>query len=277
MVATRRAPAAYLRGGAIAIYSPRSEEDRAADPYDRDSQAADYYSAVALGHQPAVWDLSDGSWGRGAAQGLYRTIASYVLELGCRHATGAVLEAGCGVGRTTYDCAAAMPGWSFVASDYAYRMCERAHDVLCGAEPIALASLAKRGFLTATLPARAPLGNVTVAQASVLDLPFEDGVFDCVVATLVIDRVAEPAAALKEMARVLAPEGRLVLSSPLNFRDPASWMSFGLRDGMLNLIGGAGLHVSAAFDGLSYHEIKDARGNGEEWRIAVCLAGHLKT
>lgn len=134
---------------------------------------------------------------------------------------------------------------------------------------MALASLARRGFLTATLPGAVPVENAVVAQASILDLPFEDRVFDCVTATLVIDRVADPPAGIQELARVLAPGGRLILSSPLSFRDPDSWTS---RDGLLDLIRDAGLGVTEAFDGLVYREIKDGRGNADDWRVAVVMA-----
>lgn len=266
---TSRPPNAWLNGGAIPVYSPRRDEDRAADPYDRDFLPADFYTAVALGHQPGVWDLADTRWGRGAAQGLYRTIASYVLELGCRAPQGLMLDAGCGVGRTVRDCAAPMPGWRFVASDFAYNMCSRAHQVLCERDAVPLASLARRGFLTATLPAREPLENATVAQASVLDLPFADAAFDCITATLLLDRVPDVPLALQQMARVLKPGGRLIISTPLNFRDATSWMAFGDRDTLFDQIRAIGLEASVAFDGLAYREIKDLRGSYEEWQVAV--------
>lgn len=272
-----RPPQAFLRAGAIPVFAPRREEDRAADAYDRDSVVADYYSAVAFGHMPGVWDLADAKSGRGAAEGLYRTVASAVLELGCRHPSGVVLDAGCGVARTVCDCAPAMQGWSFIAMDFAYRMCERAHDVVAGGPAMALPSLARRGFLTATLPARAPLTNACVVQGSVLDLPFHDGAVDAVTATLLIDRLADPARGLKEMARVLAYGGRLVLSTPLNFRDPVDWMARGDAAELVKEVERSGFVVESAFDGLRYTEIKDRRGSSEEWQVAVVVARRLKS
>lgn len=270
-----RPPNAYLQGGAVPVFSPRREEDRAADPYDRDFLPADFYTAVALGHRPGVWDLGDTQWGRGAAQGLYRTVASYVLELGCRMPRGLMLDAGCGVGRTVRDCASAMPGWRFAASDFAYNMCSRAYQVLREPDAIPLSSLSRRGFLTATLPARTPLENAAVAQASVLDLPFAEGVFDCVTATLLLDRVSDPPLALRQLARVLKPGGRLIISTPLNFRDPRDWMMYGNRDALAGLVAAGGLRLAEAFDGLAYREIKDPRGSYEEWQVAVCVAERL--
>jgi ubiquinone/menaquinone biosynthesis C-methylase UbiE len=52
---------------------------------------------------------------------------------------------------------------------------------------------------------------VEVVAGSAETLPFPDGAFDTVVITFVLCSVADPAAALAEIRRVLAPRGRLVL------------------------------------------------------------------
>jgi len=52
---------------------------------------------------------------------------------------------------------------------------------------------------------------VEVVAGSAEALPFPDGAFDTVVVTFVLCSVADPAAALAEIRRVLAPDGRLVL------------------------------------------------------------------
>ena len=60
---------------------------------------------------------------------------------------------------------------------------------------------------------RAKLGadpRARVVEAPAERLPFEPDRFDTVVATLVLCTVPEPAAALREISRVLRPEGRLL-------------------------------------------------------------------
>ncbi len=49
---------------------------------------------------------------------------------------------------------------------------------------------------------------------SVLELPFRDGSFDVVLSTEVIEHTEDPRAALAELARVVRPGGRLVVTTP---------------------------------------------------------------
>jgi SAM-dependent methyltransferase len=67
------------------------------------------------------------------------------------------------------------------------------------------------GAMIAIASARHPAA--TFVQASATDLPFGDGSFDAAVGNIVIQHVGEPEHALRELARVLRPEGRLALST----------------------------------------------------------------
>ena len=97
-----------------------------------------------------------------------------------------VLDVGCGDG--AYALAAARQGAHVVGVDASLPMIEAAR---ARAHEAAL--------------------NVEFKQADAAALPFEDGRFDVVLAVTVLCFVPDTAAALQEMARVLAPGGRLVL------------------------------------------------------------------
>jgi len=56
--------------------------------------------------------------------------------------------------------------------------------------------------------------GIDAREGDVSRLPFDDGAFDLVVSFETIEHVAEPAAALDEFRRVLAPGGILVVSTP---------------------------------------------------------------
>lgn len=53
--------------------------------------------------------------------------------------------------------------------------------------------------------------RVTLEQADVQDLPFDDDSFDTVTATCVFCSVADPVAGLREVARVIRPDGQVLL------------------------------------------------------------------
>ena len=67
-----------------------------------------------------------------------------------------------------------------------------------------------RARLEARLAAAGRNGHAEVADAAAEKLPFADGTFDVVVATLVLCSVADPRAALAEIHRVLRPGGCFV-------------------------------------------------------------------
>jgi ubiquinone biosynthesis O-methyltransferase len=56
--------------------------------------------------------------------------------------------------------------------------------------------------------------NLSFQQASCTELPFEDGAFDLVVAFEVIEHLEEWKGFLREVRRVLAPAGQLIVSTP---------------------------------------------------------------
>lgn len=73
----------------------------------------------------------------------------------------------------------------------------------------------------------APEAQVRVAVLP--ELPYEDGTFDAVVGNFVINHVGDPQAALRELKRVLRPEGRLALTC---WQMPGSGVLALVRDAM---------------------------------------------
>lgn len=61
---------------------------------------------------------------------------------------------------------------------------------------------------------------VTVLQAPAEDLPFDDGMFDTVVSTLVLCGVSDQRRALNQIRRVLRPDGRLLFIEHVRADEP---------------------------------------------------------
>jgi ubiquinone/menaquinone biosynthesis C-methylase UbiE len=78
----------------------------------------------------------------------------------------------------------------------------------------------QRKFLDHVLRAAEPRGlaNLIATEGDATDLPYEDASVDAVVLTAALGEIPEPAAALREIRRVLKPDGRLVVGEL--FGDP---------------------------------------------------------
>ena len=72
--------------------------------------------------------------------------------------------------------------------------------------------------------------SVRLLPAAAEQLPVESGSFDCVVSTLVLCTVADPARALHEVRRVLKPRGRLLFIEHVRSESPRlAWWQDRLR------------------------------------------------
>jgi SAM-dependent methyltransferase len=97
------------------------------------------------------------------------------------------LDAGCASGAVTREMAARVgAGGRAVGVDFSY---DRLH-----------------------LATERPAPNLSFARAAVDQLPFSDGSFDYALCRLVLEYVREPAPLVAELARVVAPGGRVVLA-----------------------------------------------------------------
>lgn len=88
-------------------------------------------------------------------------------------------------------------------------------DVGCGHKPYARLFLPYVQEYIGLDLVESAAGNDADVIGSVLALPFDDASFDTVIATQVIEHVAEPWVMMREIARVLRPGGRVLVTAPL--------------------------------------------------------------
>jgi ubiquinone/menaquinone biosynthesis C-methylase UbiE len=139
----------------------------------------------------AAFDRRAGSYERGRLGHWHRLVAERTAEIALQAvpAPGAVLDVGCGTGVLLRLLAERVPG----------------HAPLHGVDP-------SPAMISAGRAVRDLDSRVRLVEAAAEDLPFPDDRFDLVVSSVSFDHWADQSRGLHEAARVLAPEGRLVLA-----------------------------------------------------------------
>jgi SAM-dependent methyltransferase len=118
-----------------------------------------------------------------------------------------VIDVGCGAGRHTFE--AYRRGADVVGFD------QNACD-LNDVDEI-LQAMKEQGEAPATARAE-------VVKGDALDLPYDEGTFDCVIASEILEHVPEDDRAISELVRVLNPGGSLAITVPRWLPEKVCWM-----------------------------------------------------
>jgi SAM-dependent methyltransferase len=117
-----------------------------------------------------------------------------------------VLDLGCGMGRHAYE---------------VYR--RGGHVIAFDHSPAELAEV-ERMFRAMDATGEPPVGaSAAVVQGDVLALPFPDASFDVVIAAEVLEHVPDDATAMREIARVVRPGGRVAVTVPRWWPERICW------------------------------------------------------
>ena len=173
-----------------------------------------------------------------------------------------VLDLGCGTGELTQALAAA--GLRVTGCDISPQMLLRAARDPSGRGPGQPGGIGRAGWVR--------------LEPGWRSLPFVSEAFDVVVAASVLEYVAEPAAVLRECARVLRPRGVLLYTVP-DLRHPVRWAEWAVRRLTGGLSGGGRRPPPAAgrrarWDGYrAYLRASRQRHRVRWWLTASGLAG----
>ncbi len=146
-------------------------------------------------------------------------------------------------GARVLDCAAGTGLFSLAAA-------ERAGFVLCTDLSEAMLERAKRKAR------RKGLSNLRFARRDVTALPDPDGGFDAVIAANVLHLLPSPELAVRELWRVTAPGGRLILPTYLQGKTGAACGT------MIRIYQGVGFHYEHAFTPETYQTFLERLGLG---------------
>ena len=140
-----------------------------------------------------------------------------------------VLDVGCGLGRMTGELAR-LGVQQVLGMDRSPRMVEEAAHILRSREPLPIAmNLTGEARAFGVLHLDWSLDNVDFLVGDAQQIPLASNSFDLVTCLNVVDRVAQPAQMIKELGRVLAPRGYVVIADPYHWDERytprSSWIS----------------------------------------------------
>ena len=146
-------------------------------------------------------------------------------------------------GARVLDCAAGTGEFSLAAA-------KRAGTVLCTDQSQAMLKQARKKA------ARRKVTNIRFAQRDVTALSDPDGSFDAVIAANVLHLLSQPEKAVRELWRVTAPGGRLILPTYLQGRVGTAYGT------MIKIYQGVGFHYEHAFTPETYQTFLERLGLG---------------
>lgn len=138
-------------------------------------------------------------------------------------------------GARVLDCAAGTGEFSLAAT-------KRAGSVLCTDQSEAMLARARKKVR------KRGLSNVSFARRDITALPDPDGSFDAVIAANVLHLLPDPEPAVRELWRVVAPGGRLILPTYLQGKAGTAYGA------MIKIYQGVGFHYEHAFTSETYRE-----------------------
>ncbi|WP_325200355.1 class I SAM-dependent methyltransferase [Oscillibacter sp.] len=157
-------------------------------------------------------------------------------------------------GARVLDCAAGTGQFSLAAA-------ERAASVLCTDLSEAMLKQAEKKAR------RKGLSNLRFARRDVTALPDPDGSFNAVIAANVLHLLPEPETAVRELWRVTAPGGRLILPTYLQGKAGTAYGT------MIRIYQGVGFHYEHAFTPETYRTLLERMNLG---RVTVeVISGRL--
>lgn len=174
-----------------------------------------------------------------------------------------IADIGCGVGRLISDLAQSYPTADCYGIDYSYQLLKVADDYFVKGKTIEIDD-ATRGF-SLVKKAGLQLKNAQFALAKAEQLPFANHSLSVVCSSFALDRFSDPLAALREMRRVLQPDGKVIIVSPMNFQKTAHWTDFYPLEKLLRTLEKIGFQIINTNKSINIKEPLDIHQNFIHW------------
>ena len=175
-----------------------------------------------------------------------------------------IVEVGCGVGRWISTLANQYPNATCWGIDYSYQMLKRANEFWVQGKEIII-DLTNKGFPKKVVKGQ-QLDNLKFGLAKAEKLPFDDNSQDLVCNSFLLDRLENPTNALIEFHRVLNPNGKLILITPLNFQKAKHWQTYFPPQKLRLIVEEIGFEILDWQENIIVEEPLDFRGNFVQWK-----------
>ena len=182
-----------------------------------------------------------------------------------------ILEIGCSIGRWIATLAKRYPTSTCWGIDYSYQMLKRANEYWIEGKEISI-DLTNKGLPKQTIKGK-KLNNLKFGLAKAENLPFDDNSQDLILNSFLIDRLENPMQGLQEMYRILKPNGKLIVITPLNFNNAAHWKIYYPPIQLSNILKGIGFEILDWKDDIIVNEPLDFHKNMVHWK---CLGFVVK-
>jgi len=241
----------------IPFFYDKSPTESKKDTYER-------YDPMVI--RQTMLHLADDLWGQYPLQPVLDFVKPHLPT-----APLTITELGCSVGRWIATLAQDYPKADCWGLDFSYQLLKRAQEFWVEKSEIQI-NTSHLGFSGIKNIMGHKLENLHFGLAKAADLPFADDSQDLVVHSFLLDRVADPAVALKENFRVLSPNGILIFVTPLNFQEAKLWTDYYPAIKIHQLMTQMGFTILDWREDLEIKEPLDARGNAVVWRTIGVVA-----
>lgn len=235
----------------VPFYHDKSANEFRQDPYERHDPMVIRQSMLHLADQ--LWDKYP-----------FAILQEYIGKSWPNTNPKDILELGCGVGRLIGDIASEYPNSQCWGIDYSYQMLKRAKEAWVDGKGF-LIDASKQGFEKELQVMGKSLTNLHFGLAKCESLPFNDNSQDLIFSSFLFDRLEHPLEGLKEMKRVLRPDGILIIITPLNFNNSRNWNRFYPEQKLKSVIENNDFIVLDWIENIAIEEPLDRRGNYISW------------
>ena len=249
-------PLSHRKG--IPFFCDKSEKDFLADIYER-------YDDVVL--RQVALHLGDELWGHYPMQHILDFADDFYPSDPHQH----ILEIGCGVGRWIAHIAQRFPESNCWGMDYSYQMLKQANSYWVAGKDITI-DLSNNGFPKTQVVKGKEIKNLNFGLANAADLPFSSDSQDLIVNSFLLDRLEDPIQGLQEMFRVLKPDGRLIMVTPLNFKKTQNWEALYPVNKIHDVLIDIGCSILEWKEEILINEPLDAHGNRITWKCIAVTA-----